>query len=115
MVSQKVIEDIYKKFQKPAKDVAQLNIPYFIDKLSAHHNLAISSDGKEIEIHGLDESNPFKRFLAHRLTNIFEFDNTVAFAFADHIIFFSKHSEEMRVHFKREKRSLLSRIFAREK
>lgn len=113
MITSKVIDEIYKNFKKPPKHKSQLQLEHYIEQLAPHHLLSLSEDGEEIIIGDLDDFNPFKRFLVNRLTGIVEFDKTVAFAFDNHIIFLDKDTNEMRVHFKSEKRSLLSRLFRR--
>ncbi len=111
MVTKDVIQEIYKRYSTPPKDVATLQLPRYIELLRSHHNLAI--DGEEIINRDLEEFNPFRRLLMRRLTAVLNFEKVVAFAFNKHIIFFDKEGEGMHVHFKPEKRSLLSRLFGR--
>lgn len=113
MITQTVIDEIYKKYSKPPKKIDELQVPYYLQKLSAHHNISVSPDQEEIIIDDFDNMNPFKRFLVRRLTAILEFERMVAFAFDNHIIFFQKDSPDMRVHFKPEKKRFLSRLFGK--
>lgn len=111
MIGQKVIDEIYKKYSKPPKRLDDLRVPYFIDLLSRFHKLEVSEDNEEIIVSDLDDMNPFKHFLIRRLTTILELEQIVAFVFDNHIIFFQKDSQDMRVHFKPEKKSFFRRIF----
>lgn len=111
MVTQKVIKEIYKKYTKPPKSEEDLAIPHFIDSLKEHHDLECA-DG-EIINRRLEAINPFSRMLVRRLNAILDFDTVVAFVFGNHIMFFDKHSDNMHIHFKQEKQSLLSRLFGR--
>lgn len=113
MISKQVIEEIYKKYNKPPKKVDDLRIPYFLDLLSKSHHLRLSQDQEEIVNEDLDNYNPFKRFLIRRMTAILEFERMVAFAFDNHIIFFQKDSTDMRVHFKPVKKGFFSRLFGK--
>ncbi|MDE5876271.1 MAG: hypothetical protein K2H47_02040 [Muribaculaceae bacterium] len=112
MITDVVIKDIYKKFNKPAR-VEDLNVDYFVALLKDHHALRVLED--EIIVDDLDEYNPFRRFLMRGINAILEFDKMVAFVFRTHILFFGKENNELRVHIKPEKpRSFFSRLFGRE-
>ncbi len=109
MITETVIKDIYKNYSKPPKHREELNIPYFIELLKPHHDLY--ADDTEIVVNGLDDLNPFKRFLIRSLTAILEFDKNVAFVFSDHILFFSKTDTNLNVNFKPASKGFLSRLF----
>lgn len=111
MVTEEVIKEIYKKYKKPPKDPSELQLNNHIESLKPHHSL--SSDGFEVVLDNLDEFNPFKRFLIRSLIAILDLDKVIAFVFRDHILFFGKEDNSMRVHFKPEEDNLLSRIFGR--
>lgn len=113
MVNQKVLNEIYKKYSKPPKDREDLQLDYFLELLSAHHNLRLSPDGEEIVIEDLDDFSPFKRFLVRRLTTILEFQRMVAFAFDDHIVLMHKDSSDMSIHFKPVKQGFFNRLFGK--
>lgn len=113
MITNQVINEIYKKFKKPPKDKDELRLKYFTGVLGSNHNLELSADGEELILGNLDDFNPFKRFLVRRLTGVIEFDKTVAFAFDNHIIFLDKDDSEMRVHFKPEKKGFFAKLFGK--
>lgn len=109
MVTQKVIKEIYKKYSKPPRHADDLSIPHFLDLLKEHHDL--HCENGEIVNHNLDAFNPFAKMLISRVNGILELDIYVAFVFGNHILFFDKHSENMHIHFKPEKRGFFSRLF----
>ena len=112
MINESVINEIYKKFRKPHKNVSELRLDYFLPLLSEHHS--IENDGFEIVIKDLEEYNPFRRFLIRSLNAVLEFDKMIAFVFRNHILFFGKEDNQMRVHIKPEKKpSIFSRILGR--
>ena len=113
MINETVINEIYKKFGKPPKNNEDLRLDYYIPLLNSHHS--IESDGFEIIVKDLEEFNPFRRFLIRSLNGVLEFDKMVAFVFKNHILFFGKEDNQMRVHIKshKPKRSLWNRIFRR--
>lgn len=111
MINENVIKEIYKKYKKPHKNQEDLNLDYFLPLLNKHHT--IESDGFEITIKDLDEGNLFRRFLIRSINAILDFEHMIAFVFRDHILFFGRDDNQMRVHIKPEKnRSIWSRIFS---
>lgn len=113
MITDEVIREIYKNYNKPCKNEQDLKLPYFVDLLKPYHSLTIKDD--EIIVDGLDEFSPFRRFLKRGLFAILEFDKYVAFVFQAHILFFSTKDKNLMVHFRpAEKRSILDKIFGRD-
>lgn len=102
MITDSVIKEIYKKFAKPHKNPEDLRLDYFLPMLQAHHSIERKDTGPVVEIivHDLDEYNPFRRFLVRSLNAVLEFDKMIAFVFRNHIIFFGKENDQMRVHIK---------------
>lgn len=112
MITEEVIKEIYRKYKKPHKERAELNLDYYLDLLKDHHS--ISATGGEIILNDLEEFNPFRCFLIRSLHGVLEFDKMVAFVTGNHILFLGKEDNSLRVHFKpEEKDSLFSKIFGR--
>lgn len=112
MITDSVIKEIYKKFDKPHKRREDLNLDYFLSLLKDHHS--IKWDDDEIIIEDLEEFNPFRRFLLRSVNTVLEFDKMIAFVFRNHILFLGKTDDQMRVHIKPEKKkSLFGRLFSR--
>lgn len=112
MITDQVIQEAYRKFKKPPKNPEELNLDYFLGLLSKHHNLR-QFDG-EIFIEDLEEFSPFRRFLIRSIHAVLEFDKMVAFIFRNHILFFSKEDNQLRVHMRPEKPlSIFEKIFGR--
>ena len=112
MITEKVIKEIYKRFRKPPMDIAELEIPKYIEMLKGHHSLKF--DDGELIVESLEEFNPFRRILGRRLLAILEFERNVAIVTPSHILFLSKNSDQVRVHIKPERTpNILDRIFAR--
>lgn len=112
MITNEVISEIYKKFNKPHKNESELNLDYFLTLLNKHH--VIRREDDEIIVESLEEGNLFRRFLIRSVNAVLEFDKIVAFVFKTHILFFGKDDETLRVHWKREEpKSLFQRIFGR--
>lgn len=113
MITEEVINEIYKNYNKPCKNQEELNLPYFSVLLSPHHTLRVDDD--EVIVESIEEFSPFKRFLIRGLYAVLEFDRNVAFVFQSHIIFFSKKDSTMSVHFRpAKKQSIFDKIFGRD-
>lgn len=112
MITDRVIKEIYKKYNKEVKNADTLNIKHYLDMLSAHHQIRL--DGNEVIFENQEEFSPFRRFLIRALYGIIEFDRHVAFVFRNHILFLGKDNAEMRVHMRplQDKRNIFQRIFA---
>lgn len=112
MITDQVIKEIYKKYTKPCKDIAELGLDRYLSILKENHN--ISSDEMEIVVEDLEEFNPFRMFLKRSIYGILEFDRMIAFVFRSHILFFGKEDNQLRVHIRPEKpQSLFGRLFGR--
>lgn len=114
MITQEVINEIYKNYNKPCKNEEELNLPYFVELLKPHHKLTL--DDIEVVVESEEEFSPFRRFLKRGLYAVLEFDRNVAFVFQSHILFFSKSDSNMSVHFRpaeKKKRSIFDAIFGR--
>lgn len=110
MITDKVIKEIYKTYNRDRNIREELDVKQYIDMLKSHHSIQIRGD--ELVIDDLDESNPFRRVLLRRLRTILEFDKKVAFVLSNHIIFFEKKTNEIHVHLKPEKkRGFFFRLF----
>lgn len=112
MVTEDVIQEIYSRYKKPAKNREELNLPYFFDILKKHHSF--THNDMEVVLNDLEEFNPFRRFLIRSLAAVLEFDKVIAFVFPNHILFLDKDSEDLRVHLRPEKpKGFFSRLFGR--
>lgn len=114
MITDKVINEIYKTYKKPHTNREELNLPHYLEILKKHHNINHIEEDDEIIIEDLEEFNPFRRFLVRSLHAILDFDKIIAFVFPNHILFMGKNSSLLRVHLKPEedeKKSFLKKIF----
>lgn len=112
MITDQVIKEIYKKYTKPCKNVAELDLDRYLEILRENHN--ITSDDMEVVVEDLEEFNPFRMFLKRSIYAVLEFDRMIAFVFRSHILFFGKEDNQLRVHIKPEKpASLLDKILGR--
>ncbi len=126
MITDAVIQEIYKKNRKPPKDLNDLNLPEALYILRQHHDMTVDSEDltkAEVVLNDMEEYSPFRRFLVRSLHAILHFDRQVAFVFRSHILFLNKNNSELRVHFRTEEdeeddddddRNWLARLFGRQ-
>lgn len=126
MITDAVIQEIYKKNRKPPKDLNDLNLPEVLYILRQHHDMTVDSEDltkAEVVLNDMEEYSPFRRFLVRSLHAILHFDRQVAFVFRSHILFLNKNNSELRVHFRTEEdeeddddddRNWLARLFGRQ-
>lgn len=127
MISNEVIQEIYKSTAKPPKHSEDLGLEEHLERLRAHHHITLNDPGSsmaEVVLDDLEDTSPFKRFLVRSLHGVLEFDKSTAFAFKSHILFLSNKDNQLRVHFKpsipdedeedeEDGRSFFSRLFGR--
>lgn len=126
MITDAVIQEIYKKNRKPPKDLNDLNLPEALYILRQHHDMTVDSEDltkAEVVLNDMEEYSLFRRFLVRSLHAILHFDRQVAFVFRSHILFLNKNNSELRVHFRTEEdeeddddddRNWLARLFGRQ-
>ncbi len=108
MLTDKVIEAIYKKYHKRPSSPDQLDIPLLFAENLEQHNIFI--DDHNIVIGSVDQRSPFHTIALHRVHEILEFENVVAIVLHSSIIFLSKKDNKVHVHVKMAKANLLDRI-----
>lgn len=111
MISEKVINQLYRKYNRRPKSIDELNFPLLFE--SAHVDHAIRIDGDTLHINGLDDNSPFKRIPVRGIHAIVDFDESVAIVLHSSILFISKVDGQVRVHINFNEPSLMSRIFGR--
>lgn len=112
MITDRVIKEIYKKYNKAVKSQEDLNLDHYVKILAPFHHITVGNG--EVIFDDQEEFSPFRRFLIRGLFGIIEFDHQVAFVFKNHIIFLSKNSDDMRVHMRplHENKNIFQRLFA---
>lgn len=108
MLTDKVIDAIYKKYKKRPSSPDQLDIPLLFSEELEQHDIYI--DDRNIVINSVDASSPFHKIALERVHEILEFENVVAIVLHSSIVFVSKRDDKVHVHVKMMKPTLLDRI-----
>lgn len=108
MIDKKVIDSIYKKFNKRPSSPDELNIPLLFEKLPEEANIEIN--GKELIINSTEPDSPFHAIPIGNINAIIDFDEAVAIVLHSSIIFISKDDGAVNVHIKDLEESWLDRV-----
>ncbi len=111
MITKKVIEAIYKKYNKRPASPYDLNIGLLFSPEMDCHNIFI--DGDNITIGTISPESPFHTVALDRIHAILDFERHVAIVLPASIIFLLKNSPGINIHLKALKPSLIERLRAK--
>ncbi len=110
MVTKKVIQTLYKQFNKPPRSTDELNISLLFDFALENHGIFIDEDN--LYIGSVDPSSPFATVPLDRIHEIVEFESCLAIILPRAIIFLNKNNSEVYIHLRldEERPSIWDRI-----
>ncbi|MDE5811714.1 MAG: hypothetical protein K2H61_05345 [Muribaculaceae bacterium] len=91
MISKKVIDQLYKQYNRRAQSIDQLNIPLLFEAVNPNHG--IEFDGEDLVINSVESDSPFHRIPMRGIHEIVEFEDVVAIVLHSSIIFLSRHAD----------------------
>ncbi|MDE6101232.1 MAG: hypothetical protein K2G01_09330 [Paramuribaculum sp.] len=112
MITQKVIEQLYKTYKKPPVTADDLDIDLLFIHVLENHDIAID-DHANLIVGSLPVGSPFHKIPLGHIHAIVEFENRIAIVLHSSILFLNKYDSRSNVHIRMPKRSLLDKIFAR--
>lgn len=112
MITQKVIDTLYKTYRKRPASADELDIGLLFEIPVEHHDIEID-DNANLLINSLPQFSPFRKLSLSRINAIVEFENKVAVVLSSSIIFLNKNDNKSFIHIREEKMSLIDRIFHR--
>ena len=112
MITQKVIDQLYKTYRKPPACADDLDIGILFEHLILFHDIAIE-DHANLIINSLPESSPFHTIPLSHIHAIVEFENKVAIVLHASIIFLNKTDNRSHVHVRMPRQSIFDKIFSR--
>lgn len=110
MISRKVIDSLYKKYNKPPKSIDMLNLVLLFDYAAKHHNIFIDPDTEELTINSISPSSPFHTIPIKRINAIVPFEEMVAIVMPASIIFLNRKNNDVSVDIRMVGPSLMDRI-----
>lgn len=112
MITSKVIDSLYKTYNKRPASADELDIGLLFEYLMEHHEIEIDDDAHLI-INSIPKNSPFHRISLSRIHAIVEFEHKIAIVLHSSIIFLNKSDNKSHVHIRPAKASMLDKIFGR--
>lgn len=115
MVTKAVIDSIYRQYDKAPRNPEDLNLALLFDYAFENHGIII--DDNDLYITSIDPASPFACIPLNRIHQILEFSEVIAIVLPSAIIFLNKHTPDVNIHLKEERRTFwdrLSSIFSRD-
>lgn len=108
MIQKKVIDSIYKKFNKRPASPDELDIPLLFEKIPLE--TAVEIDGDQLIINSIESSSPFHSIPIRHIHAILDFDEAVAIVLHSSIIFINKEDGSVNIHLKDIGPSIFDRL-----
>lgn len=108
MVTKKIIESIYKNYNRPPSSPDELNIGLLFDYAMENHGIII--DENDLFIGSVDPDSPFAVLPLDHVHEILEFDNYIAIVLPNSIVFLNKNNSEVHVHVRLESPSIWEKL-----
>lgn len=113
MITQQVIDTLYKQYSKLPKSLDCLDMPLLFDAAGPHHDISVDMDDNmnaELVIGSIDRNSPFHRLPMHRIHAIVPFESWVAIVMHSSIIFLNKKDNKVSIHLKPMKEGVVDRL-----
>lgn len=113
MITKKVIDQLYKQYNKRPASIDELNIPLLFESVHPMHG--IEFDEGELVINSISSDSPFHRIPLALIHEIVEFEDVVAIVLHSSIIFLSRMADTthpVQVHIKPIDMSIADKISA---
>lgn len=111
MITQQVIDTLYKKYRKRPASTDTLDLALLLDDLADTHAITID-DRDMVEIGSIDPLSPFHSVPLGHIHAIVPFEKWVALVLGNSIIFLHRDEPKANVHLKPLRDSWLSRMLA---
>lgn len=108
MVTRKLIDAIYRKYNRPPSSPDELNLGLLFDYAMENHGIVI--DENDLFIGSVEPTSPFAQLPLDHIHEILEFENQIAIVLRNSILFLNKHDSDVNVHIRMENPSLWSRF-----
>ena len=109
MISKYIIRALYKKYSKPPRNFSELNIDEFVSICGDSYGITV--DDVSMTFGQMSEDNPFRTILLRNIYGIEKFEYHMALVSSSYILFFSRESCDVTVHFKPEQSRVVRNFF----
>ena len=111
MISNDVINSIYKKYSERPKSYDCLDFATLFEKAGQQHNLMVDPDTEELEIGSIAPGSPFHKLPLRNIHAFVPFEHWVAIVMHSSIIFLNARKPEVMVNIKQQGTSIWDRFF----
>lgn len=108
MVTRKLIDAIYRKYNRPPASPDELNLGLLFDYALENHGIVI--DENDLFIGSVDPTSPFAQIPLRHIHEILEFENQIAIVLRNSILFLNKKDSDVNVHIRMDNPSMWSRL-----
>jgi len=108
MITKKVIDTIYKRYNKRPKSVDDLNVALLFESVHPGHGVEI--EGDMVRVNSVPVQSPFHEIPLSAVHAIIEFEEHVAVVLHSSILFLNRNNDGVSVHIKPFKPSLKERL-----
>ena len=108
MVTKKLIDTIYRKYNRPPGSPDELNFGLLFDYVLENHGIII--DENDLFIGSVDPKSPFAQLPLSHIHKILEFEDNIAIVLRNSILFLSKKDSDVNVHIRMDSPSVWSRL-----
>lgn len=110
MITNDVINAIYKQYDKRPKSVDCLNLALLFDKAGIVHDILIDPETQEMSIGSIDPTSPFHTLPLKNIHAIAPFEEWTAIVLHSSILFLNNKKPLPSIHIKQPSESLWDRI-----
>lgn len=108
MITKKVIDTIYKRYNKRPKSTDDLNVALLFEGVHPGHGIEIN--GNMLVVNSVPAQSPFHEIPLTAVHAIIEFEEHVAIVLHSSILFLNRNSEGVSVHIKPFKPTLKEKL-----
>lgn len=108
MITRKVIEELYRTYNKRPESPYDLNLSLLFDHVVDVHGITL--DEEKLVINSIPEGSIFHAINLSHIHEIVEFENSLAIVLHSSIIFLNKHDNKSYIHIRVDKPGLWDRL-----
>lgn len=110
MITNEIIKEIYKQYDKKPKSMDCLDFALLFDKVGVLHNILVDPDTQTLTIDSIPEDSPFHQVALKNIYAFVPFEQWVAIVLHSSIIFLNTKRPITSIHIKSHKLSLWDKI-----
>lgn len=111
MISNDVINSIYKKYSARPKSYDCLDFATLFEKAGIEHGIMVDPEAEELEIGSISPDSPFHKLPLNNIHAFVPFEEWVAIVMHSSIIFLNARTPEVMINLKQGATSFWDRIF----